>query len=160
MLWLIKNLQHFQTKPLHRTRDFSVAMAALWNLFFVILRSEGNIQFYHHLNFFLLSLPPSFHNTSIHYVLFQLGQFTDDRHCSRLRTLLCHYPATQVSVKGHVLGLPKKYFLGNLTVLSNRKGIGVIVITQENGETVSSLMLHNFCMIVYSGFTANSVFIQ
>ena len=29
---------------------------------------------------------------------FQLGQFTDDRHCSRLRTLLCHYPATQVGI--------------------------------------------------------------
>ena len=28
--------------------------------------------------------------------LFHLGQFTDDCHCSRLRTLLAHYPPSQV----------------------------------------------------------------
>lgn len=30
--------------------------------------------------------------------LFHLGQFDDDRHRSRLRTLLAHYPADQVSL--------------------------------------------------------------
>ena len=28
--------------------------------------------------------------------LFQLTQFTDDRHCSRLRTLIAHFPIVQV----------------------------------------------------------------
>ena len=28
--------------------------------------------------------------------LFQLTQFTDDRHCSRLRTLIAHFPVVQV----------------------------------------------------------------
>ena len=30
-------------------------------------------------------------------VFFQVGQFVDDRHCSRLRTLIAHYPPVQVS---------------------------------------------------------------
>jgi hypothetical protein len=30
--------------------------------------------------------------------VFHLGQFVDDRHCSRLRTLFAHHPPVQVSV--------------------------------------------------------------
>lgn len=56
------------------------------SLSFLCLQSTGNS----------VSYGVCFVDTSIG--VFHLGQFVDDRHCSRLRTLFAHHPPVQVSV--------------------------------------------------------------
>ncbi|XP_076831601.1 DNA mismatch repair protein Msh6 [Brachyhypopomus gauderio] len=47
---------------------------------------------------------------------FHIGQFHDDRHCSRLRTLLAHYPPAQVLFeKGNLSAETRKIFKGGLS---------------------------------------------